>query len=114
MNTDNAKQQMRKGVIEFCVLSTIAATDEVYPSDIKKRLEEAGIDVVEGTLYPILMRLKNSGHLTYTWYESEFGPPRKYYQVTDTGRSYLTELQQSWQEFISSVNSIIEPALKKK
>ena len=108
MNTDNVKQQMRKGVLELCVLSIIAANSEVYPADIKKRLESAGMDVVEGTLYPMLTRLKNSGHLAYAWYESDFGPPRKYYRMTDDGRSFLAELQQSWREFTTSVNMLFE------
>ena len=108
MNTDNVKQQMRRGVLELCVLSIIAAHSEVYPADIKKRLESAGMDVVEGTLYPMLTRLKNSGHLAYSWYESESGPPRKYYRVTDDGRAFLTELQQSWREFTASVNMLFE------
>jgi PadR family transcriptional regulator, regulatory protein PadR len=108
MNTDNIKQQMRRGVLELCVLSIIAANSEVYPADIKKRLETAGMDTVEGTLYPMLTRLKNSGHLAYSWQESESGPPRKYYRMTDDGRAFLTELQQSWREFTGSVNMLFE------
>jgi PadR family transcriptional regulator, regulatory protein PadR len=108
MNTDNIKQQMRRGVLELCVLSIIAASSEVYPADIKKRLESAGMDTVEGTLYPMLTRLKNSGHLTYSWQESEAGPPRKYYRMTDDGRVFLSELQQSWREFVGSVSMLFE------
>jgi PadR family transcriptional regulator, regulatory protein PadR len=106
MNTDNIKQQMRRGVLELCVLSIIAASSEVYPADIKKRLESAGMDTVEGTLYPMLTRLKNSGHLTYSWQESESGPPRKYYRMTDDGRAFLLDLQQSWRDFTGSVNML--------
>ncbi|MDZ7878071.1 MAG: PadR family transcriptional regulator [Saprospiraceae bacterium] len=109
MNTDNIKQQMRKGVLELCVLSIIAAHSEVYPADIKKRLESAGMDIVEGTLYPMLTRLKNSGHLTYEFKESGLGPPRKYYRMTDEGRAFLTELQQSWRDFVGSVNMLFQP-----
>jgi PadR family transcriptional regulator, regulatory protein PadR len=113
MNTDNIKQQMRKGVLELCVLSIIAAHSEVYPADIKKRLESAGIDIVEGTLYPMLTRLKNSGHLAYEFRETKSagpsGPPRKYYRMTDDGRAFLTELQSSWREFVGSVSMLFEP-----
>ncbi len=99
---------MRKGVLELCVLSIIAASSEVYPADIKKRLETAGMDVVEGTLYPMLTRLKNSGHLAYTFKESDAGPPRKYYRMTDDGRAFLNELQLAWREFTGSVNMLFE------
>jgi PadR family transcriptional regulator, regulatory protein PadR len=112
MNTDNIKQQMRKGVLELCVLSIIAANSEVYPADIRTRLKSAGMDVVEGTLYPMLTRLKNSGHLAYEFRETKSGPsgpPRKYYRMTDEGRAFLTELQTSWREFIGSVNMLFEP-----
>jgi PadR family transcriptional regulator, regulatory protein PadR len=109
MNTDNIKQQMRKGVLELCVLSIIAANSEVYPADIKKRLESAGMDIVEGTLYPMLTRLKNSGHLAYEFKESGLGPPRKYYRMTDDGRAFLTELQSSWRDFVGSVTMLFEP-----
>jgi PadR family transcriptional regulator, regulatory protein PadR len=108
MNTDNIKQQMRKGVLELCVLSIIAAQSEVYPADIKTRLESAGMDVVEGTLYPMLTRLKNSGHLAYEFKESVLGPPRKYYRMTDDGRAFLSELQESWREFTTSVTMLFE------
>lgn len=106
MNTENAKQQMRKGVLELCVLSIIAAHDEIYPATIRKQLDDAGMEVVEGTLYPMLTRLKNSGHLTYSWLESNAGPPRKYYKITDAGRSFLAELQQAWREFVGSVDKL--------
>lgn len=106
MNTENAKQQMRRGVLELCVLSIIAAHDEIYPATIRKELDDAGMEVVEGTLYPMLMRLKNSGHLTYSWLESNAGPPRKYYKITDAGRSFLAELQQAWREFVGSVDKL--------
>ena len=110
MNTENTKQQMRKGALELCVLSIIAAHDEVYPADIKKRLEDVGMEVVEGTLYPMLTRLKNSGHLAYTWKESESGPPRKYYKMTEVGLSFYNELRDAWNEFTESVDKIVNPA----
>jgi PadR family transcriptional regulator, regulatory protein PadR len=108
MNTDNVKQQMRKGVLELCVLSIIAASSEVYPADIKTKLKLAGMDTVEGTLYPMLTRLKNSGHLAYEFKETKSGPPRKYYRMTDDGRAFLSELQQSWREFTTSVTMLFE------
>jgi PadR family transcriptional regulator, regulatory protein PadR len=110
MNTENAKQQMRKGVLELCVLSIIASHDEVYPANIKDGLQKAGMEVVEGTLYPMLTRLKNSGHLAYSWQESEFGPPRKYYKMTDVGRVFLNELREAWNEFTDSVDKVVNPA----
>ncbi len=109
MNTENTKQQMRKGALELCVLSIIATRDEVYPADIKKGLEQAGMEVVEGTLYPMLTRMKNSGHLAYTWHESEFGPPRKYYKMTDIGREFLNELRGAWNEFTDAVDKVVNP-----
>ena len=109
MNTENVKQQMRKGVLELCVLSIIAAHDEIYPATIKEQLKLVGIEVVEGTLYPMLMRLKNSGHLTYSWKESDAGPPRKYYKMTELGNGSLSELQEAWREFAGSVDKLCSP-----
>jgi PadR family transcriptional regulator, regulatory protein PadR len=109
MNTENAIQQMRKGVVELCVLSVIASHEEMYPADVKDKLKQAGMEVVEGTLYPMLTRLKNSGHLNYRWQESETGPPRKYYRITDIGQAFLNELQNSWHEFVASVNKVVSP-----
>jgi PadR family transcriptional regulator PadR len=103
MNIENAKQQMKKGVIELCVLSIIK-DNEVYPSDIISELQSAKIIVVEGTLYPLLTRLKNNGILTYKWVESESGPPRKYYRLTPEGESYFQELLEAWQELTKVVN----------
>ncbi|MBL7813987.1 MAG: PadR family transcriptional regulator [Saprospiraceae bacterium] len=101
---------MRKGVLELCVLSIIATHDEIYPATIREQLDSVGIEVVEGTLYPMLMRLKNMGYLTYTWQDSNAGAARKYYKITDTGRSVLDELQQSWREFVSSVDKLFVSA----
>ncbi len=105
MNVENAKAQMRKGVLELCILAVIA-DDEVYTSDIIDRLKDSELIVVEGTLYPLLTRLKNAGLLEYTWRESVSGPPRKYYKITETGNSFLQTLQESWEQLVQSVNQI--------
>ena len=110
MNTENAIQQMRKGVLELCTLSIIANYEEVYPANIREGLKIAGIEVVEGTLYPLLTRLKNAGHLDYTWKENQTaGPPRKYYKITEQGSLFLNELRNSWNDFIGSVDIIVNP-----
>ncbi len=96
---------MRKGVLEYCILSIIAEK-EVYASDIIFQLKEAELIVVEGTLYPLLTRLKNDNLLGYRWEESKSGPPRKYYNITDTGKQLLDELDTGWQELVVSVNKI--------
>jgi len=103
MNIENAKQQMKKGVIELCVLSIIK-NNESYPSDIINELQSAKIIVVEGTLYPLLTRLKNNGLLSYRWVESESGPPRKYYTLTTEGEQYFNGLLEAWQELTKVVN----------
>lgn len=105
MNTENAKAQMRKGVLEMCILSVIS-DDEVYTSDIIERLKESELIVVEGTLYPMLTRLKNAGLLEYTWKESLSGPPRKYFKVTDSGMQFLEELSQGWDDLVKSVDKL--------
>lgn len=94
---------MRKGVLEFCILSIISY-GEAYPSDILSRMKEAKLMVVEGTLYPLLTRLKNQGLLTYTWKESSSGPPRKYYRLTPIGKQFTNELKTTWQELVDAVN----------
>jgi PadR family transcriptional regulator, regulatory protein PadR len=103
MNIDNAKQQMKKGVLELCVLS-ILRRHEAYPSDIIRELQEARILVVEGTLYPLLTRLKNNGLLQYRWEESESGPPRKYYKLTEEGEKYFASLIEAWNDLAQMVN----------
>jgi PadR family transcriptional regulator, regulatory protein PadR len=105
MNVENTRAQMRKGVLEYCILS-ILANNDAYASDIINELKNARMIVVEGTLYPLLTRQKNSGLLSYRWEESQQGPPRKYYTLTEKGRSLLTELDNSWQDLITAVNSI--------
>ena len=105
MNTENTKAQMRKGILEFCILSMINRK-EMYVSDLMDELKKGKLDVVEGTLYPLLTRLKNGGFLSYRWEESTGGPPRKYYQITETGKNFLNELATTWEELNESVNQI--------
>lgn len=105
MDLENTKAQMRKGILEYCILSVLSK-DSCYASDIIKELKEVKVIVVEGTLYPLLTRLKNSGLLSYRWEESQQGPPRKYYLLTAEGRDYLKDLDNSWDELVNSVNLI--------
>jgi len=105
MDLENTKAQMRKGILEYCILSVLSRSS-CYASDIIKELKEAKVIVVEGTLYPLLTRLKNSGLLSYRWEESQQGPPRKYYELTAEGREYLKDLDNSWDELVNSVNLI--------
>ncbi len=105
MNAENAKAQMRKGILEYCILSIISEGD-AYASDILNKLKEAQLIVVEGTLYPLLTRQKNSGLLSYRWEESTQGPPRKYYSLTDKGKEFLNELNSSWQELVEAVENL--------
>ncbi len=107
MNTENTKAQMRKGILEFCILSLIYQR-EMYVSDLIDELKKGKLDVVEGTLYPLLTRLKNSEFLSYRWEESTGGPPRKYYQITEKGKLFLNELQNTWVELTASVNQITQ------
>ena len=102
MKVENTKAQMRKGVLEYCILS-ILARGEAYPPDIIDTLKEAKLIVVEGTLYPLLTRLKDAGYLSYRWEESRSGPPRKYYQLTPVGRKFLKELDDTWDELAAAV-----------
>lgn len=100
--SDNTTIQMRKGILEFCILSIISE-EEVYASDIIEQLKKARLIVVEGTLYPLLTRLKNSGFLEYEWKESQSGPPRKYYTLTLLGKKFLSELDKTWNELVYAV-----------
>ncbi|MCQ2276672.1 MAG: PadR family transcriptional regulator [Bacteroidales bacterium] len=104
-NTDNVKSQMRKGILEYCILLIISKKPS-YVSDIITELKNAHLIVVEGTLYPLLSRLKNGGLLAYQWQESVQGPPRKYYELTDEGRSFLAELDGAWNEVNQTVTAI--------
>lgn len=106
MNIENAQVQMRKGILEFCILHVISR-GEVYASDMLDELTSARIMVVEGTLYPLLTRLKNAGLLDYKWVESSSGPPRKYYVLTDDGKQFLTAMQETWLDLADSVQTII-------
>ena len=105
MKLDNTKAQMRKGVLEYCILLVLDG-EPLYASDIILALKEAKMIVVEGTLYPLLTRLKNDGLLAYRWEESTQGPPRKYYELTDRGRKFLNELEISWSELVDAVGKI--------
>lgn len=105
MNSENTKAQMRKGILEFCIL-TIVSKGDTYSSDIIKEMKDAKLIIVEGTLYPLLTRLKNAGLLNYKWEESSQGPPRKYYRITEEGTSFLSELVTTWEELVNSVNII--------
>ena len=105
MNVENAKAQMRKGVLEYCIISILSKGD-AYASDIINELKESKLIVVEGTLYPLLTRQKNAGLLSYRWEESTQGPPRKYYKITEKGQEFLKELNKSWEELVNAVNLV--------
>lgn len=105
MKVENTKAQMRKGILEYCIL-TVLSKREAYPSDIIQELKEAKLIVVEGTLYPLLTRLKNAGLLQYNWVESSSGPPRKYYSLTEDGLQFLNELKTTWNELHEAVQRI--------
>ncbi len=102
ISIENTKAQMRKGVLEFCILSILKQRD-AYTSDIIEVLKEGKMIVVEGTLYPLLTRLKNAGLLAYRWEESKSGPPRKYYAITDDGKKFLKELDTTWKDLVHAV-----------
>ena len=106
MKVENTQVQMRKGILEFCILEIIAR-GEAYASDMLEELTSAKMIVVEGTLYPLLTRLKNAGLLDYAWVESSAGPPRKYYKLTDSGKDFLALLRQTWCELVDSTEFII-------
>lgn len=103
MNLENTKAQMRRGVLEFCILSVLSQGD-AYTNDIIQKLKLSKLIVVEGTLYPLLTRLKNTGLLSYRWEESTSGPPRKYYHLTETGQRILEELKVTWSELVEAVS----------
>lgn len=111
MNIENTKAQMRKGVLEFCILS-ILSDGEHYPTEIIERMKNAKLLIVEGTLYPLLTRLKNDGLLSYRWEESTSGPPRKYFTLTEQGKANLNVLTESWNELTASVNNILQQTKK--
>jgi len=105
INAENVKSQMRKGYLEYCILLIISKKPS-YVSDIINELKEARMIVVEGTLYPLLSRLKNNGILQYEWQESVSGPPRKYYELTESGQSFLAELESGWEELTHAIQHL--------
>ncbi len=108
MNVDNAKSQMRKGMLEYCILLLLSRQSS-YAIDIITKLKEAELIVVEGTLYPLLTRLKKDGLLAYEWQESTQGPPRKYYTLTADGQAFLNELDTAWNELAYTVGVLKNP-----
>ena len=111
MKIENTKAQMRKGVLEYCILS-ILKDDDAYVAEILETLKDAKMLVVEGTIYPLLTRLKNAGLLNYRWEESTSGPPRKYYGLTETGKLFLNELNITWEELQGAVNLVTKQKKK--
>lgn len=105
MNIENTVSQMRKGVLEFCIL-TIIRQGEAYPSDIISRMKSVDFQLLEGTLYPLLTRLKNAGMLTYRWVESNSGPPRKYFSLTEAGAQFHEAMQKEWSVMSEAVKQI--------
>lgn len=105
INTDNIKAQMRKGILEYCILSVLSKED-AYTTSLIELLKESEMIVVEGTLYPLLTRLKNQGVLDYRWEESTQGPPRKYYSITEQGLNVLLELDKAWTDFVKIIDKI--------
>ena len=110
MNIENTASQMRKGILEFCILSVIKQ-GEAYPSDIIDKMKLANLHIFEGTLYPLLTRLKNAEMLTYRWVESSGGPPRKYFSLTEKGNEFYKELEATWNELSDAVQKITNPNL---
>lgn len=108
MDIQNTQSQMRKGVLEFCILSIINR-GEVYPSDIIDQMKAANLHILEGTLYPLLTRLKNAGLLSYRWVESVSGPPRKYFVMTDAGKEAFSVLLQTWNDMANAVSLLTQP-----
>lgn len=107
MNIENTQSQMRKGVLEYCIL-TIIKRSEAYPGDIIDEMKNAGLQLLEGTLYPLLNRLKNAGILTYRWVESTSGPPRKYFSLTEKGNEFYILLEATWNELSKGVNTLTQ------
>lgn len=103
---ENIKTQMRKGILEYCILAVLYNKQEAYVSDILTTLKEANLFVLEGTIYPLLMRMKNSGLLSYRWQESTEGPPRKYYRLTQQGMDIYASLRQEWSSIKTSVEIV--------
>lgn len=108
MDIEKTKTQMRKGILEYCILSIIKRGGDAYASDIIDELKKSEMIVVEGTLYPLLTRLKNDDLLNYRWEESTSGPPRKYYTLTDSGITFLAELAETWNQLQNAVNKVTQ------
>lgn len=108
MDIEKTKTQMRKGILEYCILSIIQKTGDAYASDILDQLKKSEMIVVEGTIYPLLTRLKNEEVLEYRWEESSSGPPRKYFSLTKQGEEFLKELEQTWVQLKQAVNKITQ------
>lgn len=106
MAIENTESQMRKGLLELCIFGIIKKQKEAYPSDILEQLKSAKLVVLEGTLYPLLTRLKNANMLAYRWEESTSGPPRKYYALTPEGEQFYTQLRTTWDELSKAVNEL--------
>ncbi len=106
MNIENTQSQMRKGVLEFCILSIIKR-GEAYPSDIIEEMKKANLNLLEGTLYPLLTRLKNADLLSYRWVESSGGPPRKYFSLTEKGAAFYKDLENTWRQMADGVERVI-------
>ena len=113
MNIENTQSQMTKGILEFCILSIIRR-GEAYASDIVEEMRAANLGILEGTLYPLLTRLKNAEMLTYRWVESSSGPPRKYFSLTDKGERFYQELAQTWNELSNGVNALTNKPAEEK
>lgn len=107
MNIENTQSQMRKGVLEYCILSIIRR-GEAYPGDIIDEMKNAGLQLLEGTLYPLLNRLKNAEVLTYHWVESTSGPPRKYFRLTERGEQFYVLLEATWTELTTGVATLTQ------
>jgi PadR family transcriptional regulator PadR len=105
MESKNTIIQMRRGILEFCIVSLLS-DNEIYTADLIKRLKAANLIVTDGTLYPLLNRLQKAELLQYRWVESDSGPPRKYYSLTETGKLYLEQLGIAWQDITNSVETI--------
>lgn len=111
MDVENAQSQMRKGILEFCTLSVIAK-GEAYPTEIIEVLKQANLRILEGTLYPLLTRLKNAEMVSYRWVESSSGPPRKYFSLTPRGREFLDALAATWNELASAVDTVVNAPIR--
>lgn len=107
MKAENTQVQMRKGILEYCILSIISR-GEIYASDIIREMKEPELLVVEGTLYPLLNRLRTNGWLSYEWKESTSGPPRKYYSITEEGKEVLNQLDRTWEALVFAVEKSIK------